>query len=90
MIPVREDPLVPRESSSAEYNAPVLRKNKWLADHEPHGVIRRPFRGQPDMEAAVDGKVIATGYDGYLKELMDAVDRAEAEGSCPMHPAGSS
>ena len=90
MIPVRDDSLVPREPSSGEWDDPVLRKSKWLEDHAPHGVIGYPYPGEPDMEAAVDGKVIATGYDNYLKDLMDAVDRAEAEGSGPMHPAGSS
>lgn len=75
------------EPDSAEYNAPVIRKNEWLAAHAS-GTIRRPYPGEPDMEAAVDGTVIATAYD--LKTLMDAAGRAEARGRCPLHPAGPS
>jgi hypothetical protein len=73
------------EPGAAEYNAPVIRKNEWLVTH-PSGKIRHPYPGEPDMEAAVGGKVIATAYDD-LESLMDAVDRAESQGCCPLHPA---
>ena len=88
MIPVRDDSLVPRESSSAEYNTPVVRRGQWLAAH-PGGTIGAPNPGQLTLEAVVDGTVLATAYDN-LGDLMDGVGRAEDEGRCPRHPAGAS
>jgi hypothetical protein len=89
VIPVRDDPLFVRDPSPADRDDPVTRKNKWLADH-PEGSIGYPWPGEPDMEVAVGGTVITTGYGNYLEELMDAVDRAEAQGCCPVHPRGPS
>jgi hypothetical protein len=85
-----EDPMYPREPSFAEYNDPVLRRNRWLEDHAPGGTIGYPWPGEPQMRAAVGGTVITFTARDDLGELMDAVDVAEAEGKCPLHPAGSS
>ena len=68
---------------AAEYNAPVIRRNEWLAAH-PGGTIGRPRPGELGMEAAVIGTVLATAYDD-LGALMDQADKAEAEGRCPLH-----
>jgi hypothetical protein len=73
------------KDESAEYNAPVVRGAQWLTAH-PGGTIGPPEPDQLRQEAVVDGLVIATAYDD-LSKLMDLVDKAEAEGRCPLHPA---
>jgi hypothetical protein len=75
----------PREPSSAEYNAPVVRRGQWLAAH-PGATAGYVTATELRMAAVVDGTVLAVAYDD-LRVLMDGAGKAEAEGRCPRHPA---
>lgn len=69
-----------------ECNAPVTWRGKWLQDH-PGGTIGRPDANRPELEAAVDGVVLASAVT--MSVLMSRAQRAEDEGRCPRHPGAA-
>ena len=65
----------------------VQRRRAWLATH-PGGTIGRPRADQLVHAATVGAVEVARAYDDFCL-LLDLLDKAEAEGRCPLHPLGS-
>ena len=68
-------------------NEPVNWRNQWLQDH-PGGTIARPGGSLAELQAAVDGTVLAAAFTMGI--LMVRARSAEAGGRCPRHPGAAS
>ena len=71
-------------SGHAGHGDPAQRRLAWLAAH-PGGAIGRPQADQLIQAATVGAVEVARAYDDFCL-LLDLIDKAEAEGLCPLHP----